>query len=227
MNHGNRHGFTIIELMLAMSFVSVLFIGIAMITIQVGQTYNRGLTMKSVNQAGRDVSDVLKRDIAASQHSSIVFVTHTSSGAQGLNRLCLGNYTYLWSYGKSIYDGNAKTYQGTTDPIVLARINDADGAYCKPVGGAYPASVPQADAIAVLKNDSLQLALHSFTIAPVIIDEASNQAAYTVQFTIGTNDQEAIVTGNQQCRPPDDVGGNLQFCAINNFEMIVRAGGAL
>lgn len=227
MSHVSRRGFTLIELMLAMSFVSVLFIGIAMITVQVGQTYNRGITIKAVNQAGRDVSDTLKRDIAASQHSDITFVAQSTAGAQGLNRLCLGNYTYVWNYGRAIYEGTARNFQGTTDPIVLARVNDANGAYCRSVGGAYPATVAKANAVSVLEAEDLRLALHTFAISPVIVDESSNQAAYTVRFTIGTNDQEAIMTGGQQCRPPDDSDNNLQFCAVNIFEMVVRAGGTL
>ena len=66
MSH-NRHvqrGFTIIELMLAMTFVSFLLMAIAMVTVQVGKTYNRGLTLKTVNQSGRDITDSIRSDIA-------------------------------------------------------------------------------------------------------------------------------------------------------------------
>lgn len=57
-----RHGFTLIELMLAMAFVSVLLLAIATIAIQAGKLYNRGLTLKSINQSGREIGDILRRD---------------------------------------------------------------------------------------------------------------------------------------------------------------------
>lgn len=225
--HSRQRGFTIIELMLSMSFVSMLFLGVALVTIQVGNTYNRGLTMKAVNQAGRNVSDALRRDIAAAEHAQVLFIPQTTAGARDLNRLCLGNYTYVWNYGRAIYNRDAVNYAGSAEPIILARINDAGGTYCKATGGAFPIVVTQANSNPVLKNESLQLALHSFRFSPVVIDEASDQAAFSVAFTVGTNDQASILTNNQQCRPPDDASSNLEFCAINNFEMIVRAGGAL
>ena len=55
-------GFTIIELTLAMAFISVLLLSIVMTAIQAGRIYNRGAVLRSVNQAGRDVSDTLRRD---------------------------------------------------------------------------------------------------------------------------------------------------------------------
>ena len=55
-------GFTIVELSLAMTFVSMLLLAIAMTAIQAGSLYNKGLVLESVNQAGRDIGDMLRRD---------------------------------------------------------------------------------------------------------------------------------------------------------------------
>ena len=56
-------GFTLIELMLAMTFISVLLLAIAMTIIQIGTIYNRGVTLKEVSQAARSISDELNRSI--------------------------------------------------------------------------------------------------------------------------------------------------------------------
>ncbi len=225
--HSIRAGFTIIELMLAMTFVSFLLMAVALITVQVGNTYNRGLTIKSVNQAGRDVSDSLRRDIRAAKHSDIRFVAQTTAGAQNLNRLCLGHVSYIWNYGRAIYENSARTYSDNGRPIVLARVNDASGAYCTQVGGAYPATVTRAAGSDLLEAESLDMALHQFTFSPIVVDAASAQAAYHIAFTVGTNDQSVIDTSNQQCRPPEGGGeANFDFCAINRFETVIRAGGA-
>lgn len=230
MNHKantSQYGFTLVELMLAMSFVSVLFMAIAMTVLHVGNTYNRGLTMKSVNQVGRDISDALRRDVAASEYTEVVLVPQTEAGAGNLNRLCLGSYTYVWNYGKAIEAGTAVKYQDSGRPIVMSRINDSGGEFCKKTGSVYPIAVSQATASEIVENDSVRLALHSFDFQTVVVDVPSNQAAYSVTFTLGTNDGAALLTNNQQCRPPDDGESNLEFCAVNKFEMIVRAGGSL
>ncbi len=55
MNH--RHdrsesGFTIVELLMAMSFIAVLLVVITLTIIQISGIYNKGLTMRAVNQSG-------------------------------------------------------------------------------------------------------------------------------------------------------------------------------
>jgi prepilin-type N-terminal cleavage/methylation domain-containing protein len=61
MIRGYKKGFTLIELMLAMSFISVLLLSIAMVGIQAGKMYSRGIVLRDVNQAGRDISDTIRR----------------------------------------------------------------------------------------------------------------------------------------------------------------------
>ena len=46
-------GFTIVELMLAMAFLAVLLVVITMTVIQISNVYNKGLTLRAVDQAGR------------------------------------------------------------------------------------------------------------------------------------------------------------------------------
>ena len=55
MIQGYKKGFTLIELMLAMSFISVLLLSIAMVGIQAGKMYSRGIVLRDVNKAGRDI----------------------------------------------------------------------------------------------------------------------------------------------------------------------------
>lgn len=229
MNHAHKPtlGFTLIELMLAMSFVSMLLLGVALITIQVGSTYNRGLTIKAVNQAGRDVNDSLRRDISSSKSGDITLVPQTAGGAANLNRLCLGMQSYVWNYGKAINENKAVTYLDTGKPIVLARVDDPGATLCKQASGAYPSVVNSANSTELLESESLDLALHQLTFTQVLVDDASGQAAYSVQYTLGTNDQSVLETSNRQCRPPEGTGEqNFEFCAVNVFETIIRAGGA-
>ena len=72
MNRVDRqNGFTLIELMLAMAFVSALLIAVAMTVIQIASIYNRGITLKDVNQTGSSVASELQRNIAGSASFNI------------------------------------------------------------------------------------------------------------------------------------------------------------
>ena len=118
-------------------------------------------------------------------------------------------------------------YSDTNRPILFSRLSDSGGEFCKQTGSTYPSGFTQAGATELLENQNLRLAMHAFSFSPVVVDESSDQAAYSVSFTLGTNDQAALLSGNQQCRPPDDDASNADFCSVNTFDMIIRAGGAL
>lgn len=73
-------GFTIIELSLALTFLSVMLITIALLTIHILTTYQKGLAIKAVNSTGRELVDDFSRAIAA---SSSVDATKFCSGTAG------------------------------------------------------------------------------------------------------------------------------------------------
>ena len=122
-------GFTLIELLLAMSFLSVLLIAITTSTLQIIGLYTKGVTLKSINLAGRDVADSFRRDALASA-DGIRYVSPDKGG--GLGRLCFGTMSYVWSPAAKLQQGSAIRYQNDTrqgdvrgDMIVLARVADA------------------------------------------------------------------------------------------------------
>lgn len=59
-----QSGFTMVELMLAMAFVAVLLILIAVSIIYISRIYNKGITIRELNQVGRTVSDDLLRSVS-------------------------------------------------------------------------------------------------------------------------------------------------------------------
>lgn len=233
MNHAHKTkrrsaaqaGFTLIELMLAMAGVAFLLLAIAMTTMQISNIYTKGLTIKSVNQIGRELSDTLQRDIRASTPfdvaSSSQFVPTPHGG-----RLCLGEYSYVWNYGKTLESPagpDTILYNDNTTPVRMARVLDSGGQIC--TNAAPGQRIVRADATELLSGtDNLDLALHTFTINASAPDPALGQALYSVSFALGTNDRPAIETGDASCKPPNDNDSNWQFCAVNVFDFTTRAG---
>lgn len=238
-----RYGFTLIELMLAMAFVSVLLLAIATIAIQAGKLYNRGLTLKSINQSGREISDSLRRDflqanagkISGNANSAVVMVQ--AGGADRSGRLCLGDYSYVWNVPK-VVSGEVKAGAGIITevggphsgrPINFARVIDPDGMLCQKneTTGAYMSTVATDKVTHLLKpagSNDVVLAIHQMKAARLAGDSGAD-SLYRLEFVLGTSQLEAVNTANGTCKPPADNSENLDFCAINSFEMIVRTNG--
>lgn len=216
-----QRGFTIIELMLALAFVGILLIAIAMAVIQVTHIYTKGMTIKGVNQSGRDIIDSIRRDAQSSSPGSVVLVAPAAGG--GLGRLCLGTETYLWNTPTSLQNGTAVSFSDTHAAIVLARVDDIGGAYCVKSGGAYSTTVLASNASVLLASKDNDLALYDIQLTDILAASTPG-VLYSLSFTIGTNESGTVNTLDQSCKPPTDDTSNFNFCSINNFETVIRVG---
>lgn len=242
MNRVSRqHGFTLIELMLAMGFVSLLLIAIAMTVIQIGNIYNRGITLKDVNQAGRSLASELQRSINQTAPFSVV-VDHTIDPNSRYvqqdwgGRLCLGQYSYIWNYGVALdptkLNPNRNIYLGSSNEIRFVKVFDPNTSYCtKASTGKEYKDVIFSDAVELLNVGQHNLAIHSFAIsAPATAgDNKTGQQLYSIEFMIGTNNQTALTynTGEVTCLPPGDKEADPSYCSINQFNIVVRAGNTI
>ncbi len=225
----NKSGFTIIELMLAMTFVSALLIAVAMTVIQIGNIYNRGITVKNVNQIGRSLASELQRSVAGSG----VFNINPGVGSRYIvqdwgGRLCVGQYSYIWNYGKDILAGDdlrLNTYASSTDVIRFIKVLDQNASYCDD----STKKVVVADAIELIDIGEHDLALHDFSIntADSASDSRTGQRLYSIEFQLGTNRDGTLLyesDENPVCKIPGEDGADPSYCSVNHFNIVVRAG---
>jgi len=208
-----------VELMLAMAFISVLLIVISMTVIQISHIYNKGITLREVNQTGRAISEDLTRTISGSAPFDIgsgpdsQLVTR-DGGAAG--RLCVGRVTYAWNTGSNTSNGS---------DVRFVKINDPGGSLCRQspwtdiqVGEAFGSTD-------LLRAGDRDLVMHYFSVAKTADDPANSQALYALRFVIGTKESEFLNTNNTACRPPSETDSYAQsHCAVNRFEVLIRAG---
>lgn len=219
-------GFTMVELMLAMSFVSALLVAIVMTTMQVSHIYNRGLTLREVNQAGRAVLEDMQNTIAVSTPFSVDASAATTRYVDrpGGGRLCTGKYTYAWNYGRSIagISSAPAVYNKYTDDSVVryAKVNDPGAGLCVNTS----MRINKANAVEILAAGDRDLAAHEVTVVNAANDTETGQALYAISMTIGTNDQSQLLTANDSCKPPSANVGNEDYCSVNQFDIVVRAG---
>lgn len=236
IHHNKTTGFTLIELMLSMAFVGILIVAIAMTTIHIMVTYTKGLTVREVNQAGRIISEDVQRTIASTAPFTVSpartgMPSDPTDGKYvvkpGGGRLCTGTYTYAWNYGKEInLDNTAKETaynkyrNGDKTAIRFVKVDDFGGALCADL----TRDIEKAHTKDLLGAGDRNLAIQEFTISSSTIDNPSGQALYAIDLVISTNDLVQINSADDTCLPPSQGSGFEQFCAINKFNIIARAG---
>jgi len=239
MNHVAKKqnaGFTLIELILAMTFISILLLAIAMTVIQVGSMYNKGMTLKETNQTGRDIATDIQRDIAASKAFSLTtdyLVVNGGAPANGTGRLCLGSATYIWNLGNTPTGSRIK-YSSPAKaaiPINLVKVPDANKLYCakNPNNTLMQTDIRTADtdnAKELLAGDH-SLIVYKFALAPGsanTVDSLTEQQLYQLSFTISTDKISAIDTTKGTCLPPGNINSDMNYCSVQDFSLVVRAG---
>lgn len=230
VDRGQQGGFTIIELMVAMAFVSVLMLSIAVAVIQIGNIYNRGLTMRSVDYAGRALSTDIRQTLAKSEpfnvDTALRFQKNPDSDPDNPDggRFCTGLYSYVWNFGKSIKDP-VNQYSLSDEEIRFAKVRDPGGDYC-----ADPTrKIQRENATELLSGGDRDLAVQKFGVSKLADDIATGQALYRIVMEIGTNNQNALqgvdsLNSIAECRPPSDDAALQDYCAVNLFEFTVQAG---
>ncbi|MDO4889209.1 MAG: hypothetical protein Q4A25_00740 [Candidatus Saccharibacteria bacterium] len=124
----SKSGFTILETALAMAFISFLMLAIGFAVIQISNIYQKGITIKVLNNNGRELVDEFSRTILASKYDKVedsedshfdyTFTevreelygvgTRGENDGTGEEKLqlhgafCLGNYSYIWNTGYAL-----------------------------------------------------------------------------------------------------------------------------
>lgn len=237
----NSGGFTIIELMLALAFISMLLLAIVMTAIQAGRMYSYGATLRSINQAGRDISDMLRRDFIQTDQRQVVrngdgdvVMGLKDGGSLRSGRVCLGQYSYLWNVPEVLDDsltGQAVVVDHEGQPINFVRVVDSGGGLCRPdASGRYINQLTDPSRVThLLKRQAdgreVVLAMHQLQVSSVAGASDSSDSLFGITMVIGTSRLDEINTSDQSCRPPSDDQSNIDFCSINQFDMIVRTNG--
>ena len=224
-------GFTLIELMLSMAFVSILLLAIAMTVMEMSSIFNKGLTLKEVNQVGRSIADELRSTIAATSPFNIKSGSSSRYIIQDWGgRLCVGQYSYIWNYGGPISNGDImrlNVYSDSSNILRFVKVIDPNASYCTDT----TKKVVSADAVELLNASEHDLSIHSFSIntSDSATDLKTEQQLYNIEFTIGTNDQDALTdeTGILQCKAPGRVGADLAYCSLSSFNIVALAGNSV
>lgn len=236
MNHAanqQQKGFTLIELMLAMTFISILLIAIAMTIIQVGALYNKGMTLRETNQAARDIVSDIQRTVISSTEFSIDD-DYIVNDSEGIGRICLGSYSYIWNLGRTTPSLTVKYVNPAKrgERINIVKVPDQAKQYCakNASGGLAQKDILDVDTNKtkeLLPTGDHTLVIHKFALAAGAAGTKSDiirQQLYELQFSVGTGNLTALTPDQSQCLPPSDVNSDINYCSVQDFTLVVRAG---
>lgn len=205
MTDHKHRGFTLIELMLAMAFISFLILFIVSAILQATRLYTKGLAIRQINQTGRQVVDSIAK---SSRYANPTYLLT-------FKRLCVGGVAYAWnaddepstSYKNKLNDASSTVIRFTS-------VQDPTGALCQldPLGN--PPVLPAAKAVDLVGGD----------ITPLHVGVSQAGRLWDISLVLSTAGSNAAVpdataTGGYSCDP------NNQFCAFGQFEASVYSRG--
>ncbi len=124
-----KKAFTIIEFLLAMTFLAVLLMGITTVTLRILEIYRKGLSMRAINATGRDILNDMSRTVAGSpivdninpkaaegstnitsddilvayrNYYNETTMTYHEKTVQAGGVFCTGSYSYIWNTAPAI-----------------------------------------------------------------------------------------------------------------------------
>ncbi len=227
-------GFTLIELMLSMTFLAILLLAIAMTIIQIGTIYNKGIVVKEINQIGRLIGDDVKRTSAAAASINLTtdYVPSTAGG-----RFCLGEFSYIWNTTVAIEnnDPNLTTYEGSSivaRPLHFVKLPDSPKDYCKKevsTGGLLfeeirAADISETQELIPSGDHSLGINKFSIPVTTFVTDDTIQQSVYTLNYTIGSGLTRTMTTDQSACLGPGQANADLEYCAVEQFSIVLRTG---
>lgn len=193
-----QRGFTIIELLLAMTFLSILLMAITMLIMQTIGIYDKGISLRAVDKAGRTLSSDVQRSFNQADPSKIIIPAPVNSGTpQESGRICTGNYSYVWNM------------QG----VRFMKLTDLNGAACT----SNPINL--AGGVEMLPESDKTVTVRNITVEQGPTLEKQKIYKISVQLTTGDNDMFVDAT-KQECKAQKNFD---QYCAVNRFEFTARA----
>lgn len=214
-------GFTLVELTISMTFIAILMLVIALFLMQLTSIYNKGLTLRSVNEAGQRISSELQRTINQTDSDAIKYIFFPT-GEGG--RLCIGTTAYAWNYAQTINTNpptalNKNPVTHTAD-VRFVKFSGSAIAICEQNGAGSYNPIPNT-AVEILSQGNGGLALHSLAyLGATDVYQDPLQKMHQIDFILGTSDL-GVITGNncQASGARED-----EYCAINDFSVIARSG---
>lgn len=217
-----QKGFTIIELSLAMTMLSILMFILILAGMQVIAIYNKGVTLKRVNQSAEAVGAELQSSLRRAQPGSIQTRETTVGTTDFITGICTGKTSYVWNIFDKDNNSTGITRVGAPagEQIYFVKVdNDRGGNMCAPGDPDVPTNSKEllADDLVVRMPTSVQYNNEK-------VSSSLTHSLISVTFTLSNFENSSLLindVGLLGCRG----GKEGEFCALNTFTITSYAKG--
>lgn len=205
----NKDGFTLVELMLAMTFFSFVLLFVVSGFVQINRTYTRGVTQKDIQNAARAVVDDISDAIRNSRPNSVVVTTGGSPF-----RLCIGGSARRYAFNQHIGgDTTAASFSNetfaspSTEEITLARSTET-GVAC-------------GDAVNRDEEVSRTLIDNNMRVQHLSVERINTSNSFKINLVLSTEDLNDFDTFGVDASCTVVTGD--EFCYVARLETVVTA----
>lgn len=209
-----QNGFTIIELMFAMTFIAFIMLFTVLVLVQMMNMYNKGVAMSQINQTGRQLGDDLSAQARFSSSDSVVY-------NQSSRRLCVGGFSYLWNMDsdrsdastvRNYFNGESGDAKKTTR-LGLVKISDSSSEYC-----SNTSKMPNSN-----QSGMVILSGRNVSILEFAVDVPSADSFISVHMVLATPGANKPVLSGGVWKCLGSGGGNDSnpYCAFGEFNNLV------
>ncbi len=212
-------GFTIIELMIAISIFALVLMALSAVMIQIGRAYYRSVYTSRTQDAMRNISDNITRSIQFSGNPVI------KGSSPNFDAVCIGSTRYTYALNSEVGAGGQALWRdrvfasGSCDPLDLS-------------------SIPTGNEGSELLSENMRLLAFSVEEVP------GSTREYVVRIDVGYGDDDQMEGADEDGDTIEDLGDavadlnddstsnivrfrckpstiNFQFCAVSSLESTV------
>lgn len=240
----NTRGFTILELMIALTILSVILVMSSVILIQIGAFYVKGVNIANLQAANREVVSDISQSIQFGASKPVACTVPASkvncyagispAGAPTVNSIysyCVDNtrYSYVLDHELGFDPGDPNAVPpvaSRTTPHVLWKdtmVSPNDP--CLPMN--IDLATPTSPLTAPSKGDGYELMPEHSRITRFLVEENSSYGTFNIAIWMAYGDSDLVRSNFAQAVPllPTCRGGSgTQFCAVSgiNTQVIRR-----
>lgn len=214
----SQKGFTIVELMIALTIVSIMLLLATTIFVHLGNDYTKGINLARTQNAARNIIDQVSQEL---QFSGGMLQTGSNGGN---NAICIGNTRYSFVIGKKAVSAPSPTPQH-----VLWQETMPAGDNCSPLNLATdpPGTTAFNHILPPAQSNGKELMPDRMRLTGLCVSQVGSSYQVSVWLAYGDDDLLSAPGGT-----PDGCGNKHQycigstgdqFCAVSELQTTVAA----
>lgn len=216
MSKRNQQGFTIVELLIAMTIFTIVLLVLTGAVVQIGRLYTKGLTASRTQEVARAVIDDLSRAI---QYTPGVIKELAATPADNTSSVCVGSRRYDFIQNRLV-DKNQTTGRSLVSGDDPANCTSTTNLITASTGNEMLGNDMRVSNLAI---DTTSLTTGAYRVTVRIVygadDLLCTQAAGNCNNNVELNAAQLRAAKDLQCK---NIRSGTQFCAVSELSTIVE-----